>query len=497
MRIKILVAAFAVFIAWGGRAQEEARAFRHLDAAYLSHALSDSNRLERAVTTNLVSGIAAKALKKFEGNPDILLRPGMLADRNEKVVYAWGDSVGLAANEPLEFFAVSSGSGFEYESIAVIFCQPSAIREGLEFIGMKAGEPVNPSIIRFWPKGERVIMDVHYHSAHAVTNAVGKGKQTSFRMEDAVFDRTTEGPLARTGMVFVGSSFTASITNPDEQILAADHFGPMAIASNFNLLETILDLPAQGEKGSVYGQQVQAPDYQLQKGTPLMVTLRPDRTDGSTRVKEITLSVSPSVDPTEPFSFRLLDQEGKDVLNDRSAKAVFPKFDEWVKGGFDPFVTLDYSKDLTVQQLVDVSEVLEQMDHEAGMRIEPPVKGQLYYKSYIAPENFRDRSARPSQPWEVILRKEAKGKSLAELVYVQEEWNESKLVMTEKRFPIDSAAALKAKMNELDPERKTLFLFAAASLSHAALLEWIEPLLAEKPVVFVFSELDAPSKEKD
>ena len=191
-----------------------------------SHAAAETN----AVLTPREMNKAA-VQKEFETNTvaygtntDMLVRLGLLANRKEKWVRIMAEATALLPTSQSEFFLITENSGHDYEAIAISFAKPSDVHFALEFIGMKAGRPVNMEKYCFWPKGERVIATVTWNA----------GKEMRARAESLVTNRKMGGPLPQDGFVFVGSVMRDPLDgSAGPKVYAADAFGPNCIASYF------------------------------------------------------------------------------------------------------------------------------------------------------------------------------------------------------------------------------------------------------------------------
>jgi hypothetical protein len=188
-------------------------------------------------------------LKRSKDNPDVMVRPGLAADRKEKRVHLLAEATGFPTYDAIEFFLISEESGRDYEALAVSFAKPSDVHEALVFVGSRPGCPVNPSKLRLWPKGERVNVTFEWDAA-ASTNA--KAGRVRARAEELILDKRTHKPLPLTGLVFAGSFVDESPGQPGKRGYVADFSDPNSIASDFNEFSTVLDVPRQAEKSSVY-----------------------------------------------------------------------------------------------------------------------------------------------------------------------------------------------------------------------------------------------------
>ena len=90
----------------------------------------------------------AEHRKAYEGNSDVLVLPGLVADRKERKVDILVEATGLAGGAVAEFLLVDQSSSHGYEALLWSFAKPSDVHAALLFIGLRPGAPYNPRALR-------------------------------------------------------------------------------------------------------------------------------------------------------------------------------------------------------------------------------------------------------------------------------------------------------------------------------------------------------------
>jgi hypothetical protein len=94
----------------------------------------------------------------------------------------------------------------------------SDIHRGLVFIGLESGGAVNPTVLRFWAHGDRVMAGIRRPDGDVLLS-----------VEEAIFDQQTGTALPEEGFVFTGSMQVTTMDKPDEKQYAADVYDPRAV----------------------------------------------------------------------------------------------------------------------------------------------------------------------------------------------------------------------------------------------------------------------------
>jgi hypothetical protein len=420
--------------------------------------------------------------KQFKDNPDYLVLPGLLANRKDKTVLLFGRATGLGPGDPVEFFIIPADSGKDYESLTVAFVKPSDVDRALRFIGMKPGRPVNYNNNHYWPKGERVLMTVDWTPPANDDLDRGKNPNKKTRAEELILDTRTKRPLPLTGLVYTGSY----IIKPEEggkEMFAADVSDSRSIASDYNERSTVLDVPYQWPQGQVYGALKPNPEHKLAPGQPIQILLEPEHKDGKTRVLDLALKV------LQKDRFNLLDSANKPIASEIDLVHLLAEFGKLTEAGRDPFVTIDITGNLTLQQMHEFFSLIQTLDRETGIRVEAPPPGQLYYRAFFPDEQWRDRTKRLGRPWELHTKVgNANGSLSATLILPADDIDNNggkgdlKFIMNS---PEELAATLKDKS---DRWSQTVYIFATPDIKYSALLDFIRPSMKTHPGVYIFIE---------
>ncbi len=409
---------------------------------------------------------------KYENNPDIMVRPGLLADRKSKQVLVQAEATGLEAGSIAEFLLISQNSDHSYESVAISYAKPGDIRQALLFIGAEPGIPASPKDLRFSPKGERVF--VYFSSTNSSFNRVP--------VEKMIINTRTGKPLPETGFVFTGSTLpdtTGVVT------CAADTDQPCAIVANYNEPNALLNVPRNVPQKEFYGQQVVNAKYLMPTGQILEVSIEPEYKKGNKRVLDLLLHAKP--DPKKGISYDMTDSRQAKLLSDAKLSSVFKKFKSLLKNGQTPFVCLQIDDCLILKDISDLCSALARVDVSDGINVEPPLSHHLYYRAFIPNERFRNRTERISQPWELLLKKESSAVS-GTLVQIEQIWQNDKMDpdLNFKEYTVASPSLLRDKLKEIGPGSPAVFVFANGDLSHGELLDFISPVTNTHPMIHVF-----------
>ena len=427
----------------------------------------------------VVMKVYRENLATYEGHADVLVKPGLLANRKKHTVIVFGEATGLEAGEILEYFLIDETSGKAYESLAVSFVKPSDIHEALIFIGMQPGRSVDPRILNFWPKGERVMVSVK-------TSKVGP-----IPFETFMIDHGTGEPLRPMGFVFTGSIRAPSQTDPHKEIYVADAREPNSIISNYNEPQTVLDVPRLASKQSGYGSQRVNPEWVLAKGELLEIIMRPEFTNGKKRVKDVLVEVrwtddadikpeKEGKDNNSPFQVKFLDEVLK--IDD-----VVKKLRTLVKEGYDPYVTLKFDDRMTLKAAGTFCSLMMILEGEGGIRLEAPLPGSLYHRAFFPREEDRARDKRTNQPWELHLGLR-QGHLTGKLIEINQMWKKGKVYpdLETSEYQIETPRDVKDELSEHGPGLPVIFVYAPFSMTYGQLMSFIRPVHKEYPTIYVF-----------
>ena len=322
-------------------------------------------------------------LKKYKGNKDVLVLPGLVANRKEKKVEVVVENTGLGANESAEYMVVYRDSSHGYEALLWSHAKPSDIHKALVFIGLREGAPADPSRMRFWARGERVNAWL----------AAEKGDD-AVRLEELIFDKTKKKSLPKKGFIFTGSIQVPDPKNKGKKLYVADRYDPKSIIPSYNDPSSVMDIPWQASKGQFYRSHVINSDYVADAHDLQTLTLEPTLKDGKKRIRDLVLTIP------DAKTFLLTDKiTKKNLAPDKTIKSALEFCLGLIKQGKDPYVMLKFGDEMKLAEVHDVAAGMAMLDQPRALRIEPPEKGRLYYRSFLTTPRWRkDRmGSRPSR----------------------------------------------------------------------------------------------------
>ena len=438
-------------------------------------------------------------LRKHAGQTNILILPGLVADKRAKRVEVIVERSAVADNAPCEFMVVGEASDHGYEALLIAFAKPSDIHRALQFIGTEPGEPVDPAALRFWAKGESFILSI------VGTNGSAR------RIESLLMDRRTGRPLPEDGFMFTGSKMLPTLDDRSRRVYAADEFQPKAIVSLFNSPHSVLEVPRSAAKDVVYQNTTVNPDQPLEEGALLTLVIEPVNKDGSKRVKDLVLRVEANAkgegnsasDVERLAGLRLQLKDSGTVLNrQESLVSVVESLARLDRKTHDHFLEVRFADGVALGQAQALAEILSTIDREQGVRIEPPARRQLYYRAFTPNRELLDRAERLYHPWELSLM-EKDGRISGTLLLVDSVWKEgsSRSELAFKELPVASASDLR---RELDAEKEqarqsgkrarppVLMVFAPSRLGIGQLSAFLEPVLPTHRAIHIFLDEPAP-----
>lgn len=415
---------------------------------------------------------------RYGGDSNAMIRPALLADRAKGEVRFWAEATGLTNTSPVEFFLIDLASGHDYEAAAVSFARPSDVHAALEFIGMRAGQPCDPSAMRFWPRGERVIVRCEWQH---------RGTNCRARIESLMVDTSKGRPLPSTGLVFTGSYRVPG--QPATNNYAADTLPPQAIAGNFNERSLVLDLPWQAQQSEVYGRYMMNSAMPLERGKLIQVVMEPEHRDGRLRVVQLQLAVAPGTNSAASaigeLKFTLRDPAQSAPLADGDLTATLAAFKRLGDAERDPFVTLRFDPRLNLAAVRAVGEFINSIDSEQGIRVDAPPPGHPFYRAFAPPDRFRNRAERPSQPWE--LRLTGADGLPGVLSRIEEQFDALKgaSTFTVHDTPVASVAELTAALNKQEWP-KVIFIYAGKGHRYGHIQPLYAALAENYPTIYIF-----------
>lgn len=441
----------------------------------------DDNYGPKPARTNEVKALYEVNLATNKGNADVLVLPGLIANRKEKTVEVQVESTGLKANDLAEFLLVGHESSHGYEALLWAHAKPSDIHRALIFIGLKSGAPRNPLLPHLSRGGHKVVLTVREKD----------GK--SYPIERLIFDKTTEKTLPEEGFVFSGSlRIPAGVKQAGE--LVADHDELRSVASLYSEPTAVLDVPRRINQGEVYGQQVVNPELVSQGGSLQTVIMTPAPSDGKPEAKNLNLLIYTSKG-TNGVVCRLSEKE-KVLCDEVQIPSVIEQVVGLKKESGTPFVHLAFGKDLLLAIVSKVAMVMTMMETMDVVAIEPPTGAELYYRAFVPNNEWLKPEGRPCQPWELHLGN-ANGKVSGSLVWNEPIYSADGMSQTFKpqTVKVTDGQALQKHLSQDASKRKedgksalpsVLLVYVSGGLTYGELMNFISPALSTHGTVYVF-----------
>jgi hypothetical protein len=435
--------------------------------------------------THITAGVTGLTLfmgfSLCEAQSNFFVRPGLIADRTGQIVRIAATTTALKATDPVEFPLVTRESGKDYEALAVSQASALDIHESLRFIGLEPGRGVDPSQLRFWPKGDRVKMVFHSADTQSPTGSI-----FHLPFEHLIQDTRSGKTLPETGLVFTGSEWVSAGDPPTGRVYAADAYGPGSIASIYNEGYSVLDVPRTAPKQEVYTFQIPNPDHVLPTNHLVEITLEPFYRDTLPHRFDLSLLVAP--DGTN-LAYTLLDSQEHALNTNRSRNGMLAALSRYSTTDRDAFVTLTPDEALPLHDVQPLAHLLDSLDNERGIRVEPPPPGHPYFRAFLPNEKFRKREDRFDKVAELHLGTR-EGVTTGELILVESEWkgDDSAPVFHETRIPIPAPAALEPALKTREEAPSVLLIFAPAKLRYGTLRDFCAPAIRRKMILYVFAE---------
>jgi len=450
--------------------------------------LAADDVLPWAANKAVATGVDDARRIRYGGNPDVMLRPGLLADRRQKQIRLAGEIVASDSLDPIEFLLISEKSGHDYESIAVSFASPLDIYEALLFIGMSPGRPVDYEKLHLWPKGERALVTFEWQQSHADSNGLGGG--VSCRAEKLILDKRTKKHMPLSGFCFTGSQWLPAVGGATGLVYAAEEFGPQCIISDYNEPFSIFDVPWMAVDSEIYGQMIVNSEELPPKGQLVDVVIEPEHKDGKLRVVDLTLEVEASDDRSRLDAHRFVVKDEEGVQQGRGTRLhnMLALFERLALNGQTPFIDVRPGPKMRLKAVQNLYVFLEGLTGIDGIRMEPSTSGELFFKSFLPDENWRTRSGRPGQPWELYLSISSDGEPRAVLKRIIEQWSDDKeypeLEVTE--YPVADPQAMRQIMVAETGNLPVLLVYAPDRMKYGVLMSFVQAAQPMCPTVYLF-----------
>jgi hypothetical protein len=422
----------------------------------------------------------------YKGNPDILVLPGLKADRKARTVEILAEATGVGGDDVAEFLLIDQNSSHGYEAMLWSFAKPSDVHRGLEFIGLEPGTPYNPRAIRLWSDGDRVNVGLREVEGDEVVP-----------IEWLILDTETGETLPEEGFIFAGSMVVQPRDGKGEAQYVADVYDPRSVASIYSEPAAVLDVPRQVSKGEAYGRQVVNPEFAQEAGTLLTIVMTPGDPDGKERGRDLRLSVDTAAGSTGVV-YQLVEKGGASLCKVPVLSSVLERIVGEKDSGGVPHLELVFGGGAPLLQVGKTAAVLAMMETMGMVRVNPPSDGQLFYRSFIPDRTWLTPEGRPTQPWELHLVRE-NGKLVGEMVWHEPIWSADSIEPTFRprthavstpealcnELAKDADARQKEKKSALPP---VLLVYSNGDMHYADMMRFVGPVLETHGTVYVFVE---------
>mgnify|MGYP001270409370 CR=1 FL=1 len=307
---------------------------------------------------------------------------GVVVDKAAREVRFLAEATGLSANDTVEFIAVGPLSDRAYESFAMTVASPGDIAAAIESVGVPRGVPVNVAAASFWPQGERMSLVVRDLSSPAASE---------LGLDNLVTDAQAEEESAADKTLSLGLVYTGGSRATDGSVLASTNI-PCAVFAAYNCGPSILQFPAMLDQSAAYG--CFRIKHAFAKGALLEFVLR---WNGARHVRSLVLDISGT---TNDVSVAV--REGDHVLFTGPLDKALVHLHGRAVAGDDLFVRLSFAPSMPAALAAAVAQAFT-LVNGPGIKLNGTVPGQFYAQAYLPQDEWRDRTKRMFQPFEVSV----------------------------------------------------------------------------------------------
>ena len=416
-----------------------------------------------------------KNIVKYKSNKDFLVLPGLVADKANHKITIDGEVTELASGEPSELYVIYDKSSHGYEALAYSFARPADIMKALEFLGMKPGQAIDSVNRVLWPKGERVL----------VSFVIDQKKSKEIPMKDfVIYKKTGKNPPNRLSQVFTGSVMMDALDASNKKVLMADAMDPYGIATSYTESGSIMTTPDNVTKGRAYGTVTSGP-LLPPKGTPITLVLRPEYIDGKQRMQYYDLNVATNGLGIIVYNLKQNNKKFNSLTLDDFLKQMINSVDS----GHDPFVNVDFNKNLAIGTIKQVAGLIQEIESVKGIRVDEPNTDEPFFKTFLPNEQFRNRQKRYSQPCELWLS-ETNNMVSAEIIKPTATYLENQIEprISIKKLSFENINEYKKILDEnSDSEVKVLLIFAPKDMQYSKVYKYIKPIIKDYPTIYIFT----------
>lgn len=433
-------------------------------------AIYETNDIQRA---NLKCVDEWTALQAKAG--DAVVERALRLDKKAGEVVVLAEMCDVADGVTLEFPIIGELSDRDYEALFRTFAKPGSIAKAIEALGVPRGKNVDFRAMSFWPKGERISVEV---APFATTNTAYKPIQ-SF-----IIDMQTRAPLALNYFIYCGSP-----DDPESKdgVRLCDAIAPNSVLSSYNEPQTVLDMPMRCPQSDVYERFLLAPGAKLKPFGLYKLRFRPLlREDGARHVRNYTLKIK-GAEAGVAYDL-VLDGKSSRTL---TAQGIIAEMKKAVQDGFDPFVEIVFDDGVSLATAIEQAQMLALLEGDKGIRVSPPDANSVYYKGFMPSPAWRTVKDRPSQPWEIHFGIETNGAPIIRMVKTLEDWTSTDSldpILSFKNFTASTPQEAASTILKNGAGLPVLLIFAPAKTPLSAIMPTIRLLRKTHPTVYFFTE---------
>ncbi len=425
--------------------------------------------------TNDTQRANLRAVEEWTKSNSLAIERGILLDKTKGEVVILAEHCEIHPSTTIEFPVIGELSDRDYEALFRTFARPGAIGKAIELLGVAKGQGVDFASMNYWPKGERVAIDI---MPYAATNGAYRPLQSY------ILDMKTRAPLAAESFIYCGSK-----EDPEAKgKLLCDTMAPNSVVSTYNEAQTLIDMPIRCPQGEVYERFVLTPNSDLVPFALYKIRIRPvKRPDGKSTFKEYDLFV------TSEGGIPYFSTTG--FSTNATVEATLTKLQKEMKEGYDLYLRPRFDEKLTIKEASLLAQAIEKIDSGSGLRITGPKENEIYYKGFMPNQAWRIVKDRPSQPWAVHFIKDEAGKDKIKLIKTIEDWTSTdslEPILSFKEFIVETPEEVLATFDKEDHGLPVILIFAPEDAPLSTIMPTVRLLKEKHPTVYIFGDAAEP-----
>ena len=362
-----------------------------------------------------------KQLKSNKGNENILVLPGVIANRQAKTITIDALATGLDENAPMEYYLVST-IGKEYEALTTSHLKASDLEAAFTFLGISKGDLTDYANLRFWPYGQNISITLAQKSD-------GKFEPlTSY----AYNGQTQTSPVNK-WFIYTGSTLTKT---QKVNYNAANDTGDLI--STYNSDTTMIDVPLQRPKSATYGNISPNIENQLKRKEHVLIRIQLPRIKSTLHKYKLYIQLSDIKTNIHQASYKIIDQDGREKKIDQFhllLESLYKKLErkELI------YMNIVYPAKGSRLALTEISKILVKLADEEYIKMNG-LADQLYPKAFLTIPEWTMPTERIIQPVEIVIP--PKGEVMRFRYFNEKYDDEGEKILTEETYNFKSLAEL-------------------------------------------------------